>query len=252
MLGNAISLIFIVWNLPVLKLSPLFTHIELLYMLNIQVILLKVTFINISYYNCRCVVCWQAFAHSTALKLHTRRHTGERPFKCVECNAGFTQLPHWKKHMRCIHGRNEPYGCKYCKNFFRIKSDLEVHEKSCLEASSKDESNAESNALKNSKFSGMSIEKMRLLLAVLLKRISKPERLEELGFGKRLIDEILEDSLVAAGKDPIKSDDPTEEHETLRSNLEMFLEWTVPQEHWKTFMKKKKTPEQILETLTAT
>ena len=200
--------------------------------------------------NYRCVVCWQAFAHSTALKLHTRRHTGERPFKCVECKAGFTQLPHWKKHMRCIHGRNEPYCCKYCKTFFRIKSDLEIHEQGCLEASS-EEANSEINFLKNP-YCGMSTEKMRLLLAVLLKRISKPEKLQELGFGKRLIDEILEDSLIAAGKEPIKVEGPFGEFETLRKNLEIFLEWTVPQEHWKVFQKKKKTPEEILEALTAT
>nr|CAI5826998.1 unnamed protein product [Callosobruchus analis] len=47
----------------------------------------------------RCEVCWKAFAHSTALKLHTRKHTGEKPFKCVLCVASFTQLPHLKKHM---------------------------------------------------------------------------------------------------------------------------------------------------------
>lgn len=212
----------------------------------------------------RCLVCWQAFAHSTALKLHTRRHTGERPFKCSECNAGFTQLPHWKKHMKCIHGRNDPYGCKRCKSFFRIKSDLESHEKTChpeIEAEDDDGSVASSRPAsgseiveKNSvtaKYKLMTVEKMRLLLAVLLKRISKQERLDELGFGKRLIDDVLQDSLVSAGKEPVMGNGLTE-LEALTRNLELFLEWTVPKEHWENFRRMKKSPEDILETLTAT
>ncbi|XP_057328007.1 zinc finger protein 260-like [Microplitis mediator] len=196
----------------------------------------------------RCLVCWQAFAHSTALKLHTRRHTGERPFKCTECNVGFTQLPHWKKHMKCIHKRLEPYSCKNCNSFFRIKNDLESHEKICLT----DEDLAASVVADETRsYRLMSIEKMRLLLAVLLKRISKPEKLDELGFGKRLIDEVLQDSLVSAGKDPVFIGELTE-LETLRKNIETFLEWTVPKEHWENFKKLNKSPEEILETLTAT
>ncbi|XP_011503358.1 PREDICTED: zinc finger protein 260-like [Ceratosolen solmsi marchali] len=209
----------------------------------------------------RCLVCWQAFAHSTALKLHTRRHTGERPFKCAECNAGFTQLPHWKKHMKCIHGRNEPYSCRKCNNFFRIKNDLEAHEKDCQVESNNDSTSSDPGNSRDGnegisintigKYRNMSIEKMRLLLAVLLKRISKPDRLDELGFGKRLIDEVLIDSLVSAGKEAIKTNSMSE-FDALRQNLAVFLQWTVPKEHWNSFRKMKKTPEEVLETLTAT
>ncbi|EZA61326.1 hypothetical protein X777_12033 [Ooceraea biroi] len=210
----------------------------------------------------RCLVCWQAFAHSTALKLHTRRHTGERPFKCTECKAGFTQLPHWKKHMKCIHGRSDPYGCKRCKSFFRIKSDLESHEKICHpEMETEDDGGVASKPIggsdvveKNSvtaKYKLMTVEKMRLLLAVLLKRISKQERLDELGFGKRLIDDVLQDSLLSAGKQPV-TDGGLSELEALTRNLEIFLEWTVPKEHWENFRRMKKSPEDILEALTAT
>ncbi|XP_014207193.1 zinc finger protein 436-like [Copidosoma floridanum] len=223
----------------------------------------------------RCLVCWQAFAHSTALKLHTRRHTGERPFKCAECNSGFTQLPHWKKHMKCIHGRTEPYSCRGCDSFFRIKSDLESHEKDChrgkespttsTSSSSSDSSNgsasvfndplvvadpASASAIK--RYRSMSIEKIRLLLAVLLKRISRQERLDELGFGKRLIDEVLVDSLLSAGKGAVKPSVLVPEFEALQTNLGVFLEWTVPREHWENFRKMKRTPEEVLEALTAT
>lgn len=239
----------------------------------------------------RCVVCWQAFAHSTALKLHTRRHTGERPFKCNECTAGFTQLPHWKKHMKSIHGRNDPYGCKWCSNFFRIKSELENHKRICHPGVDEDVSDFggdgdddgeadgdsvgididpginESHSSASSsteqqqqivekqsvtaKYKLMTVEKMRLLLAVLLQRISKKEKLDELGFGKRLIDDVLQDSLVSAGKEPVKSEESgLSELEALTRNLEILLEWTMSKEHWETFRKMNKTPEDILETLT--
>lgn len=254
----------------------------------------------------RCLVCWQAFAHSTALKLHTRRHTGERPFKCNECNAGFTQLPHWKKHMRCIHGRVHPYGCKWCTSFFRIKSELIHHKITCHPGMREDDSDTGGDGGVNisvsagagvgvndgydngnndgatavtataeslpstsndteqqqqqpivekqsvtAKYKLMTVEKMRLLLAVLLKRISKKDKLKELGFGKRLIDEVLQDSLVSAGKEPVKSEEGgLTELEALTRNLEILLEWTVPKEHWETLRKMNKTPGDILEALT--
>jgi hypothetical protein len=37
---------------------------------------------------------------------------------------------------------------------------------------------------------GMPLQKMRTLLALLLKKISTPSRLKKLGFGTRLIDEV--------------------------------------------------------------
>lgn len=114
--------------------------------------------------------------------------------------------------MKCIHGRNEPYACKKCKSFFRIKNDLECHEKTChpeVGAAAVDGSTSDTVPVEvvekpsppPSKYKVMTVERMRLLLAVLLKRISKQERLDELGFGKRLIDEVLHDSLISAGKD---------------------------------------------------
>ncbi|XP_014481923.1 PREDICTED: zinc finger protein 37-like [Dinoponera quadriceps] len=207
----------------------------------------------------RCLVCWQAFAHSTALKLHTRRHTGERPFKCNLCNVGFTQLPHWKKHMKCIHGLHDPYGCRRCDSFFRIKSELEYHEKTCHPETEEPETDGDGDGASTellekhsvvAKYKLMTVEKMRLLLAVLLQRISKQEKLNELGFGKRLIDDVLEDSLVSAGKEPVTSSDGLSELEVLTRNLEIFLEWTMPKEHWENFRRMKKTPEEILEALT--
>lgn len=210
----------------------------------------------------RCVVCWQAFAHSTALKLHTRRHTGERPFKCADCNAGFTQLPHWKKHMKCVHGKQNPYGCKYCGSSFKMRCEYDRHRSICELRMKAEEDNSDVSEKSAGSFQHeiierysnlrykMSIEKMRLLLAALLKRISKQERLDELGFGKRLIDDVLQDSLTSAGKEPVTKDGLSE-LEALSRNVEIFLEWTVPKEHWRKFREMNKSTVDILEALTS-
>merc|ERR1719357_2508909 len=49
---------------------------------------------------------------------------------------------------------------------------------------------------------GMPLQKMRTLLALLLKKISTPGRLKKLGFGTRLIDEVLRESISASGRQP--------------------------------------------------
>jgi uncharacterized Zn-finger protein len=83
----------------------------------------------------RCQICHQAFAHSSVLKLHIRKHTGEKPFKCPidECTkaqVAFSQLPHLKKHMLSIHRQSKPYMCA-CKTFFKTKQDLQQHSQNC-------------------------------------------------------------------------------------------------------------------------
>ncbi|XP_046396142.1 zinc finger protein 345-like isoform X2 [Ischnura elegans] len=264
-------------------------------------------------YECR--VCKRAFAHSTALKLHVRRHTGEKPFKCLICGASFAQLPHLKKHMRCIHKSDKPYLCPAgCGRFFKTKNDLEAHQEKdkCVKAEETTPDQAATNckgepgeeadnalstmdvnslveSVMDNKFRvvpKMTVEQMRLHVAVLLKRISTPSRLEALGFGRRLIDEVLRDSIEGSGRKAAgnakssskdsegnDSDEDADEEglevseksgeskggaadsakedeaEVLRRNVEILLEWTVPQRYMQKFRKENRSIEDLLEEL---
>ncbi|XP_018325948.1 zinc finger protein OZF-like [Agrilus planipennis] len=195
----------------------------------------------------RCQVCWKAFAHSTALKLHTRRHTGEKPFRCILCdNVAFSQLPHLKKHMFCIHKSDKPYVCQYCRSFYRTKNDLEHHQSDCVKAPDRDETKVIVNGVEPP----MRIEKMRLLLAVLLKKISAPERLEELGFNRKLIDDVLMESIEGSGREPCH--DPTlSDAERLKTNVQILLDWTVPKHYMEKFKNEQRSTEELLEELTS-
>ncbi|CAH1400084.1 unnamed protein product [Nezara viridula] len=190
----------------------------------------------------RCAVCHMAFAHSTALKMHVRRHTGEKPFKCLICdNKAFSQLPHLKKHMLSIHKTNKPYICTGCNSFFKIKTQLQEHLETCDKVSKVPEPEHEV---------GMPLDKMRLLLAVLLQKISTPERLQTLGYGKRLIDLVLRDSIEQSGRDACK-DVGISEGERLKRNVQILLDWTVPKVYMDKFKQERRSMEELLEEFTS-
>ena len=95
---------------------------------------------------------------------------------------------------------------------------------------------------------GMPLQKMRTLLALLLKKISTPGRLKKLGFGTRLIDQVLKESIEASGRKPCEEQNLSEGN-LLKKNIEILLEWTIPEDYMDTFRQANKSVEQILEEL---
>jgi hypothetical protein len=94
----------------------------------------------------------------------------------------------------------------------------------------------------------MPLEKMRTLLALLLKKISTPGRLKKLGFGTRLIDQVLKESIEASGRKPCEEENLAE-GVLLKKNIEILLDWTIPQDYMSYFRAEKKSVEEILEEL---
>ncbi|KAJ1529732.1 hypothetical protein ONE63_006485 [Megalurothrips usitatus] len=96
----------------------------------------------------------------------------------------------------------------------------------------------------------MPIEKIRMLLAILLTRISSPERLEALGFGKTLIDKVLCASIVSSGRIPC-DEKGLSEREVILKNVHILLEWTVPKLYMERFKRENRSTEDLLEELTS-
>lgn len=186
-----------------------------------------------------------------------------------------------------------PYVCLPCNEFFQTKNELTLHtashnakEKDPEDQENQEETdNDEENSSANNEPSTdqqpnnktqlvelpngtkielqnvqngqlMSLERMRMLLAILLKRISTPNRLRRLGYGSKLIDIVLVKSIESSGRKPVDnvtagSVTELDTRSMLKGNIEILLDWTIPREYMDHFRQEKKTVEEILEELTS-
>lgn len=69
---------------------------------------------------------WLLCCRQDKLKIHMRKHTGERPYLCIHCNAKFVHNYDLKNHMR-IHTGVRPYQCEFCYKSFTRSDHLHRH-----------------------------------------------------------------------------------------------------------------------------
>jgi uncharacterized Zn-finger protein len=79
-------------------------------------------------YRCDVVGCGKAFYQKTHLEIHTRAHTGIKPFLCKEpsCGQRFSQLGNLKTHER-RHTGERPYHCDICGKTFAQHGNVRAH-----------------------------------------------------------------------------------------------------------------------------
>lgn len=78
----------------------------------------------------QCIVCHRVLSCHSALKMHHRIHTGERPYKCNVCGRAFTTKGNLKAHIG-IHRENPPvqvqHSCPVCQKKFTNAILLQQH-----------------------------------------------------------------------------------------------------------------------------
>lgn len=79
-------------------------------------------------YQCGVPGCGKAFYQKTHLEIHTRAHTGVKPFVCKEptCGQRFSQLGNLKTHER-RHTGERPYQCDVCGKTFAQHGNVRAH-----------------------------------------------------------------------------------------------------------------------------
>lgn len=73
-----------------------------------------------------CDLCPNTFMQSSHLARHRRSHTGERPHACTVCRAAFLCTSDLERHVR-IHTGERPYQCTFCSSSFTQRKTLTNH-----------------------------------------------------------------------------------------------------------------------------
>ncbi|XP_059061992.1 gastrula zinc finger protein XlCGF57.1-like [Achroia grisella] len=76
----------------------------------------------------QCVVCGMMKISHSAMEIHMRSHTGEKPYPCLVCKAKFKTKGSLKRHNETRHlHRERKFTCETCGNSFYRKNDIIIH-----------------------------------------------------------------------------------------------------------------------------
>ncbi|XP_045530531.1 zinc finger protein 557-like isoform X1 [Pieris brassicae] len=74
----------------------------------------------------KCSYCDYKASNAEQVKIHERLHTGEKPYVCKECNAGFHRKSSYLQHI-AIHLPEKTVQCDQCPAWFKSVTLMRIH-----------------------------------------------------------------------------------------------------------------------------
>ncbi|XP_073459729.1 telomere zinc finger-associated protein isoform X2 [Aquarana catesbeiana] len=76
-----------------------------------------------------CPICHKKFLSKYYLKVHNRKHTGEKPFECTKCGKSYFRKENLLEHeaRNCMSRTEQVFSCTSCHEVFKRRMELRLH-----------------------------------------------------------------------------------------------------------------------------